>query len=426
MPPKISGAPGLGWRRRTDHWVALWIARGDIVKRGYPVKSVRLWPPAVDPRAALTDDVTKLLRSECARLQDEMLGWDRGGDVATIHFDGTVRGLIECYRRDPDSAFHKLRYESKRSYNAHLRMIEATVGARALAALKARDFLRWFDNWARPDHDKDRRHVARAHARITLWRIVLKFGAGVLEDAHCARLSAAISQMQFENARARTSYMTPAQAVGIRAAAHAAGFPSIALGQALQFELMLRPKDVIGEWVPIDEPGLSQVTAHGMKWICGVDWREVSDGLVLEHRMSKSLRGRNALADSRAGKLMTFDLRRYPMVMQELALIPAERRTGPLVTDETTGIPYRTTTYRDRWRAIATAAGVPTTIQNRDSRAGGITEGVDASGGDVEAVRHAAGHSQISTTQLYSRAADRQIAKVADFRSAKRGGKEGA
>ena len=37
------------------------------------------------------------------------------------------------------------------------------------------------------------------------------------------------------------------------------GWYSIALAQALQFELLLSQKDVIGEWVPVTEPGKSDV-----------------------------------------------------------------------------------------------------------------------------------------------------------------------
>jgi integrase len=136
--------------------------------------------------------------------------------------------------------------------------------------------------------------------------------------------------------------------------------------------------------------------------------------------LSKSLRGRHAIMDPRAGKAKAFDLKLYPMVMQELQHVPAEQRVGPIVKDEATGLPWRTFKFRQRWRAIARAAGVPDEVQNRDSRAGGITEGIEATGGDIEAARKAAGHAQASTTARYSRGDDRATAKVAVLRAERR------
>jgi hypothetical protein len=59
------------------------------------------------------------------------------------------------------------------------------------------------------------------------------------------------------------------------------------------------------------------------------------------------------------------------------------------------------------WRKVATAAGVPKTVYNMDSRAGAISEATDA-GAELEHVRHAATHSDISMTQRYSGAAPRR------------------
>jgi hypothetical protein len=191
----------------------------------------------------------------------------------------------------------------------------------------------------------------------------------------------------------------------------------------LQFELLLRPKDVCGEWIPIDWPGVSDVTYRGDKWTVGLHWRELV-GVMLTHRLSKSLHGRDALADPREGKKKTWELipAHYPMICEELSYIPPEQRVGPMIIDEHTGRPYRHDDYGTLWRQIADEVGIPRSVQNRDSRAGGITETIDASDGNLEAARHAAGHSDITTTQRYSRAGDKATAKVAQFRAAKRPG----
>jgi hypothetical protein len=68
----------------------------------------------------------------------------------------------------------------------------------------------------------------------------------------------------------------------IRAEAHRRGFPSIALAQAIQFECIFRQKDVIGEWVPVAEPGTSEIVHESpnggtKKWLRGIRWSEVDE-----------------------------------------------------------------------------------------------------------------------------------------------------
>ena len=56
---------------------------------------------------------------------------------------------------------------------------------------------------------------------------------------------------------------------------------------------------------------------------------------------------------------------------------------------------------------------------NRDSRAGGVTEGSDA-GADLEHLRHHASHSSATTTALYSRKTLTKTRAVARLRVAHR------
>jgi integrase len=55
-----------------------------------------------------------------------------------------------------------------------------------------------------------------------------------------------------------------------------------------------------------------------------------------------------------------------------------------------------------------------------DSRAGASTETIDATGGNLEAARKQAGHTNIKTTQRYSRGDLDSNLKVAVLRAAKR------
>jgi hypothetical protein len=234
---------------------------------------------------------------------------------------------------------------------------------------------------------------------MTYIRIVISFGK-LVGLTGCKEARETLSELEFQVPKRRTTFITAQQATDIRAEAHRRGLPSVALVQALMFELMIRQKDAIGEMIPASEPGISDVTHHGKKWLYGIRWSEISDDMILTHRLSKSLRGRDAVLDPTAGKTEAFDLRAYPMVMEEMQHVP--HRTGPLVICERTGRPWDHKYFATIWRQIANAVGVPSNVQNRDSRAGGVTEALDAEANPDQVRRHA-GHSQIGTTMIYSR-----------------------
>jgi len=177
----------------------------------------------------------------------------------------------------------------------------------------------------------------------------------------------------------------------LRAKAHEMGHHSIALAQAFQFECTLRQKDVIGEWVPLNELGTTEVIdqRYEIKWLRGIRWSEIDEDLILVHETSKK------------NKEITVNLRLAPMVMEELALLGERPTIGPLIVEERTGLPWRNHFFRRKWRDVARACGLPDTVKNMDSRAGAITEGTDVA--SIEDVRHAAAHSNSSMTARYSR-----------------------
>jgi hypothetical protein len=419
IKPTIDGAPGLCWRKRGEGYVAYWVARADLARRGYATKTARLWPPTEGCQSnPPTEQDAIFIRGECQRLQDQMLVWGRVGEGLPV-FDGTLMGLIEAYRRDQDSPYNNVRYYTRQGYDSYLRLLEKK-GARALAALGAKDFLRWYDDLKAPLTADGAPRVYHAHALITMLRSLISFGV-TFEIQGCNRLDTILGKMRFENGVARTEAISAEQAVTVRAVARARGARSIALAQAFQFELTMRQKDVIGEWLPIAEPGLSDIQAYGDKWLMGLRWEEISPDLILRHRLSKSIRGRGGVLTKR-GKVKEFDLKLYPMIMEELSLVPPEARHGALIINEATGLPYRSRQFGKAWRPIATAAGVPVTVKNMDSRAGGITEGDDATDGDLEAAGRSAGHSNTKITQRYVRGRDlKKNSEVAHLRVAFRG-----
>ena len=117
-----------------------------------------------------------------------------------------------------------------------------------------------------------------------------------------------------------------------RRAAHQAGAPRRALAYALQFETTLRQWDVIGQWVPLSDPRPSAIIDHGEKWI-GPTWAHIDAHLILRLVHTKTEETSEA-----AG---TYDLSACPMVVAELASVPADKRSGPLIINERTGLPYR-------------------------------------------------------------------------------------
>jgi hypothetical protein len=99
---------------------------------------------------------------------------------------------------------------------------------------------------------------------------VFGFGLTILEDRECARIRQVMSALRFPGSPKRKQRITFEQAQAVIAMARRMKEPTIALAQALQFELMLRQKDVIGEWVPIEEDGEALLIDGELKWTRGL------------------------------------------------------------------------------------------------------------------------------------------------------------
>jgi site-specific recombinase XerC len=121
---------------------------------------------------------------------------------------------------------------------------------------------------------------------------------------------------------------------------------------------------------------------------------------------------------SKRQKPVEVDLRLAPMVMAELDLAGKFPEKGPLIICEATGVAWQAKNFREKWRKVATAAGVPNHVWNMDSRAGAITEGTDVAA--MDDVRRTATHSNVSQTQAYSRDDTKAIARVMKGRAASR------
>jgi len=116
------------------------------------------------------------------------------------------------------------------------------------------------------------------------------------------------------------------------------------------------------------------------------------------------------------------DLKLSAFAMAELMRVPAERRIGPVIVSEVTGLPYQRNTFRRLWRQIAREAGIPDEVQNRDARAGGITEAYTA-GAVPDHIRSAATHGDMAINQSYDRESMDKATSVQRARLAHRASK---
>ncbi len=280
----------------------------------------------------------------------------------------TLKQLIERFCEDQESSFQNLRYQVRVKHQRLLTRISREHGDCQLRNIRARNLMAWHKAW------KSGGKIAIAHALVARLRVLFRFGATLLEDNECIRLLNILSQTRFPNAVSRNLRITAEQVRAVRVKAHRRGWDSIALAQALQFELMLSQKDVIGEWVPISEPDTSAVIGQKGKWLTGLRWEEIDKDMILRRNQS-----------SEKGKEVEFDLKLAPMVIEEFALWSrtpiaklnraALSAIGPIVLCEITAYPWSTAEFRRKWRILAKDAGVPDSIKNRNSPRGSTTRG---------------------------------------------------
>ena len=395
MAPELAAyAPGLKRMKRHNGRVDLyWVADEKLVRAGYRPKTVRLfgeWP---------SDEVA----SRCSILHAEMLEWasDRtpARNAAEI---GTVEWVCRAFETDADSPLRTKRQDTRIFYGRYIKILCEKAGDAHLTDIVGRDVRRWHREWT------EEFGARGAYACIQTLRRVVNYGCE-LRHTPCFELSKVLEKTEFSAPKARKLRPTYEQVIALREAAHTAGRPSIALAVTLQFELSLRQKDVIGEWI---RPGTEEraaiegaITGGAWIWEWGLTWSHIDAHLRLAKPTSKS----------NGSEVAEHDLRHYPDVLAELP----PRGVGPLILDERSGLPWKKAHFSRTFRKIARAAGWPDAVWNMDSRAGAVSEAFEA-GAEPADVMRAATHTQISTTMLYNRGSVVQSGRVAVLRAARR------
>jgi integrase len=128
---------------------------------------------------------------------------------------------------------------------------------------------------------------------------------------------------------------------------------------------------------------------------------------------------------SRERESALYDMTLSPLIMEELARIPMERRIGPVIINGYTGRPYLRKVFNRAWRAMARKAGIPDVTQNRDARAGGITE-ADLAGVEIKDSSRSATHADVKMTETYRKETLEASKRVAAARIARRQDKASA
>ena len=367
-------APGLEWKRRPKDGARIprWRARKKAVALGYRPSVIQL---DIEPNdhAALA----QRCRTEWAKME----AWLANERPAPV-FDGTLASLIDRYSKDEESPYRDLRHRTQRTYDQQLKLLKISVGARRIDRLNGEDFRRWYRKLREPKSPGQPPRIGRAHGCMTMLRILFGYGQ-VMGLPNCDKLKGILGEMRFKDTPPRRTIITYEQVVAFIKKAHELKRPELALAQALQFEGTLRQIDVIGEWLP-DPEGPS-----GTRWANGLLWQHIHDYVLVKQT-------------TKTGQDANIDFKLYPLALAELQCVLPDQRVGPVIIDRRTRQPFKERRFQKDWRAVARAAGIPDDVKNRDSRAGGVTEGSDA-GADLEHLRHHASHSSITTTARYSR-----------------------
>ncbi len=395
--PQIE-APGLVWQFRKVSWTPAWRPRP---KYKHLMKRENL--------RHLLDRPEELV-NRCHYLEGQLealIQEQSGSEIAT--FDGTLGSLLKKYQTDPDSPYFSLRPKSRKPYDSYIRKLIRHVGGQRLNEITGIDLKKWHNTWSANGQKLAASKMSRAVIDAAVSYGIMTRLPECLELREV--LKAASRRLPLP--KRREVVITAEQVVALRAAAHAAGRPSSALAYALVYETTLRLWDVIGQWVPIDSPGISDVqnARTGNKWF-GLRWEDIDGNLVLRYVPSKT--------SMKTGLSVTYPLTQAPMVMEELANWPEERRTGPVVVYEMNGRPYLSEVFSSMWCRDRKAAGMPDHIWARDLRASGISE-ARAAGVATDDAAKVAGHASTKTTSaVYDRAALEAAERFAEARTSKR------
>jgi hypothetical protein len=386
---------------------------------GYPDSCIAL------PSDATEELLEKLCEEHTAKLRLHIEAQNKEPSLTRTRYDGTVLSACRIYQEHPYSPFRTVKHNTRRTYEAYLKLIEHNVGRRLIRNVTVIDVKHWYGEWRKPVVSVDETgkeiigqdRVDRAHDAVSMLKTVIYFMSAMRHE-DCKQLASELERVKFEKGGARDQELTYQQCAAFIRAAIDLGKKGVipvdrslyvAIGVAAQFELMVRQMDIIGEWAPKNAnrklpAGIDVVEMDTESWAGFFTWEKIP-GWRWRMKTSKS--------KYRAGA--EFDLSRYSLLLPLLDAVDPSQRTGAIVKGEH-NLPVRYRSYVKWFRRIARAAGIPDEVWNMDSRAGGATEAEEA-GATLEAIQGALTHSKQGTTLRYLRKRTKKIADVAEARS---------
>ena len=393
---KDQKAPGLKWRPRRDGTsVAYWLARPDLIKKGYEPKSVRLHYSPGDPAIA----------ERCHALQAEMLAWSEkeSGEKRVAIYDGTLASLVRLYETHNDSPYHELEPSTQAAYSKTMAILMKHKGKRRVDKVIGLDVKRWYKEI------RDTSSTGWAYYTINVLKAVLSFGATLRID-ECRILREELRAARFNAGGRRQEQITYQQAASFRDTARSMGFDWIGRCLTLQFELALRRRDVIGEWIK-DDGAQAGIRYGGLIWRDGLTWADIDGAGIIRRQISKTRKTSKVIA--------AHDIAIYPDLAADLARTPADQRIGPLVICHLTGVPPTPEQCRRFFRIVARKAGIPDEVWNMDARAGADTEAYEA-GATTEETMALSTHTTVQNNRRYMRDLTEQSRRAAQKRVASR------
>lgn len=326
-------APGLKIQRPSGRGpYVFWSAPPAAIAAGFRPKNVRLHPDWSDHA-----DFERIAR-ECREWQAKVVAWSAAEAVHRAPVPGTLGALAEEYQRADDSPFHAVRLSTRSTYLRWLKLLAPYEDVR-LVDVDHGCLSDWYAELGQPEEGDQEPRPRRATSGLQMLRLLFRFGAEQ-SMPDCGRLLDLAMSPDFDIKPVRREPMSAENAERFVDYALSIGETRLALAQACQFELGLRQSEVIGEWLPVtadDVIGPGDIVFQRQRWVGGLTFESDAVGAGLTGPLIQ-----RCLAQIRNGK-------------------------GPLIVRED-GRPFDRFTFSRRWRAVATAAGLPEHVQNMDSR----------------------------------------------------------
>lgn len=438
MPPRGERQGFKIGRNGRRYWIASQAERQDTMD--YPEKSIELPGRGPLPKGeteaerAELDEINRLCGEHTAKLNAwiERQAKTLADDPLETRtkYDGSVKSGCRVFQEHKLSPFNqRMKFNTQKTCLSFLRLIEATAGHLRFRNVTIPLVQSWYVDWRSADFDGDDEHIKRAHEGVSTFRQMVYFLAAMRRYEGVDKLAAELQLVSFEKPTARTQAVTYAQAQAFCAAAEKMAelgkmAPERALdmqiGLMAQFELILRERDVIGEWAKKHDkrrlPVGITVIEHGDDAWAGYFTWENFHGWRWVMKTSKS----------RYREVGDFRLQNYGLLFPLLERVPRERRIGAVIKSPDGILPMSARGYYDSYRRIAEFAGFPKDLWKMDSRAGGATEADEAGAAftDIQgAMTHKPGSKQ---THTYIRSGpSRKIDAVAGARAKKRATDDG-